>query len=87
MFTKFLLGQIISGNNFSKKQNTNLLISEYCDKVLQNNDIYYQKCKVVNSEITEHFQSRIISTLYQMFYEVWNSIKKLKTIMTRVLLI
>ena len=76
MFTKFLLGQIISGNNFSKKQNTNLLITNYCDKFLQNNGLYCRKCTVANSEISKHFQNRIISTLYKMFYGVWNSIQK-----------
>lgn len=75
-FIKFLLGQLIEGNNSVKGSVYNALISKYFENLLSDNNLYCEKVNRPNPSITKQFNSKQVGTLYEIFYGVWATIQQ-----------
>lgn len=74
-FIKYLLGQLIEGNNTAQSSITNALVSRYFGNLLRENDLYYQRTKTTNQDVNLEFQNKIINAIYPMFYDAWSSVQ------------
>lgn len=69
-FIKYLLGQIIDGSYPVKKPLERALVNRYFQNLLTINELNCRSTRSNNPEIDRQFNSRIISSLYDMFYRV-----------------
>ena len=74
-FIRYLLGQIIEGNNTVSETIKNTLLSRYFGNLLSENDLYFKWSTKEDSAINNEFQNKTISVLYSMFYEAWKSVQ------------
>lgn len=77
-FVKYLLGQIIERNVPVKKAPSIALINCYFRNLLSINELYCQRNKMKNEDIDNHFHSKVISSLYSMYYGLWRSVQQSK---------
>ncbi len=76
IFIKYLLGQLIEGNNSAQSSVSNILINYYFSNLLRENDLFYQRPTNINTDIDTEFKSRIINTLYPLFYGAWSKVQR-----------
>ena len=74
-FIRYLLGQLIEGNNTANETIKNTLLSRYFGNLLSENDLYFKWSSKENADISNEFQNKMISVLYSMYYEAWKSIQ------------
>lgn len=69
-FIKYLLGQIIDGAYPVKKFISNSLVNRYFQHLLATNELKCRSNRSVNQDVDKQFNSRIINSLYDMFYRI-----------------